>query len=1151
MRTFIFLLCTTVFSFTPDNVLSQNAKVTIVEDKTVTVDEVFDIIKEQTEYRFIYKSDMFKNFPKISLKKGIIKANRLLKQSLSSGNFNFNFTTKNTILIRESVPVTLQETKISGQIVDENGMPIPGITVYVTDQQPKGERISQDFLVRGTATDFDGSFSLLAEVGYYLVTSGLGYEFYTEQITAGKTVYNVTLKERASALDEVLVVGYGTTVKKDLTGSVGSVKSEDIQQIKTQTIDQALVGKIAGVHVTSGGGAPGSGAIVHIRGLSQINGDNQPLYVVDGVPITINPSFSEDGLGISVFGDRENPLLSINPNEIERVDVLKDASAAAIYGSRAANGVVIITTKRGKRNQAPRFNFSYNTTIQNPTDKLNYLNAEQYRTFAEEWAPQELANAPFPPFLYPDLRPNEYQIVNDPDNYFGNANTNWQDEILNKNAIWNQYNFSLSGGSEKTNYLVSATVNEQEGQLIGNKFSRYNFQTNIDSQLKDNLKIGASINYNYSVNKQSAVNNLDQANFRPDLGVFDENGDHTSITDFFGLNQINPLGNEAKVRNKAISKNLFGSVYGELKLLKDLKFKSQLSIGITNDKSTIFSPSFTSAALFGAFFGPGGASLAVQTTEIVTTSFNNTLNYNTTISEDHRIDAVAGISWDRNFINLESQTYNGFPDDEVLTNIQSANQVSEFASDATEFGLNSLFGRINYNYKDRYLLTLTGRYDASVKFGPENRRGFFPSAGFAWNVHNEEFFNNDSNVISNLKLRATLGRTGVDNLPAFSFEPKYLTLGNGDSFYNGVNGIAVPDVPNQAIKWESTDQLDLGVEFGLFNGRLNGEVVYFEKNTSGLILQTPIAAETGDSEWSANIADVTNTGWEISLYGDVIRTKDFTWHSSFNISFVNNNLEALNGGLIRAGGLAEGEPIGFINGYIVDGIAQTQQEIDALDANAPSGTYFSERGTVLQPGDYIYKDISGPNGTPDGEITSDDLTNIGDINPDFFGGWNNTLTYKNFSLSLNFQFVEGAAKRFGPIEGLGFPRAFENQLDLVLDTWTPDNTNATYARLGSFTHSPDFGRAATSKAVGDASYIKLRSASIGYNLPQDIIAKVGLSRARISISGNNLFTISDYPGQDPENSPTTRGGATVDLLSDNGLSYPQTRTFTFGVDLSF
>ncbi len=1142
MRTFIFLLCTTVFGFTSGNVLSQTSKVNITENKTITVDEVFDIIKEQTNYRFIYKSDMFKDFPKVSVKKGIIKANRLLKQSLSKGNFNFNFSDKNTIIIRHTSDI--QELEISGQVTDVNGIPLPGMTVYVTNRKPTGERMSSDFIIRGTATDFDGKFTLKAEEGFYLVVSGIGYEFSSQPVLSSQTVYNVVLKERASALDEILVVGYGTTRKRDLTGSVGSVDSEEIQQIKTQTIDQALVGKVTGVHVSANTGVPGSGAIVHIRGLSQIRGDNQPLYVVDGVPIVMNPQFSSDGLGIGVFGDRENPLLSINPNDVERVDVLKDASAAAIYGSRAANGVILITTKRGKKNQAPKFNFSYNTTIQNPTQKINYLNADQFKSFATTQAQSTLDTTTAPEFLWPFIFPSEYTIVNDPDSFFGTEDTDWQDLITNDNAFWNQYSFSTSGGTDRTNYFVSATVSNQEGVMIGNKFNRYNFSTNLDSQLNDRLKVGATINYNYSVNKISGINSLSNANFRPDQGVFNEDGTYTSRSQFGGaVIQRNPLGDGAKVRNKAISKNLTGSVYGELKLIENLKFRSQISIGVSNDESTEFSPSFTSAAQFNEFFSSfTGALLDTQNSDAVTTSFSNTLNYNATINEDHHIDAVVGASWDRFFNDLVGQNYIGFPDDEVLTGVGNALNVDSPSSASIENGLNSLFARVNYNYKDKYLLTFTGRQDTSTKFGPDNKRGFFPSGAFAWNLHNEDFLKN-SEILNQLKLRVSLGRTGSDNLPGFTYLPYYVNLGNGDSFYDGVNGFSVDGVPNEGIKWESTDQLDLGVEFSLFNNRLNGEIVYFEKNTSGLILLSPIPSETGSSDWFSNVADVSNTGVEIALGGDIVRNENFRWNSSFNISFIDNNVDALNGGSQFSGGgltgIEEGSPIGFILGYEVDRIAQTQLEIDDLNASAPNGTYYN---STSQPGDYIYKDLNG-----DGEITREgDRTNIGDINPDYYGGWNNTMSYKDFDLSFNFQFVQGNEREWTIPGSMGRVDLNNNYTDIIFDTWSPENTGAHYARIGTFGHFDT-----NTKSVVDGSYIRLRSASIGYSLPQKIIEKAGLSNARISISGNNLFTITDYPGQDPENVERQRGGSTIDLTRTSGFSYPQVRTFTFGVDLSF
>ncbi|WP_282135767.1 SusC/RagA family TonB-linked outer membrane protein [Seonamhaeicola maritimus] len=1142
MRTFIFLLCATVFGFTPVNIMSQNAKVKITEDKTMTVDQVFDIIKQQTDYRFIYKSDMFKNYPKVEVKKGTVKANRLLEKSLAKGDFKFNISASNTITIKKAEDV--QELEISGTVTDENGVPLPGITVYVSSREPGAGRIESDFITRGTATDIDGKFTIKGEVGYYLAAGGLGYEYFQAQITGNQTTFNIVLKERASALDEVVVVGYGSTVRKDLTGSVGSLNSEQVSQVKSQTVDQALVGQVSGVFVESNAGAPGSGASVNIRGLSQINGDNQPLYVVDGIPIVANVNFGT----FNGAGNRENPLLAIDPNNIERVDVLKDASSAAIYGSRAANGVILITTKKGKKDQAPQFSFSANATILKPTNKIDYLSTGQYKTFATEQAQIILDGLPprfQPAFTVP------FAIVNDPDNYFGSENTDWQDKVLNNSALWNQYNFSVSGGSSKTSYFVSASINEQDGLLIGNKFKRYNFNANIDSQIKKNIKIGASINYTYGDNKQSGVTTLGQADFRPDLGVYDSDGNPTSVVSnngFRGRVTRNPLEDDAKITDNAISQNVLANVYAELDLITDLKFRSQISLSLTNDKSSVFSPSFTSRAInSGNNSGVVGATLDNQTTDGYTTTFTNTLNYNTTINEDHRIDAVAGVSWDRLYLNVETQNYAGFPDDTRLTNIKSANNVTGYDSNTTESGLNSLFGRVNYNYKDRYIVTLTARSDGSVKFGPNNQRGFFPSAGLGWNVHNEDFFNEES-FISQLKLRASLGRTGSDNLPAFSYLPYYNALGQG-SFYNGVNGIAVSNLPNPSVKWESTDQLDLGLEFGLFDGRLNGEVVYFEKNTSDLILFTPVPSETGFQDFNSNVADVSNKGWEFTLGADVIRTGDFRWNSSLNMTFVKNNVEKLNGGTNNnsgfgnpLAGIKEGEPIGYINGFEVVGIAQTPEQINDLNALS-GGVYYSG---LRAPGDYIFKDQN-----QDNVIDEKDYVNLGDINPDYYGGWNNTLSYKNFDLAFNFQFVHGNSRDWA------IPARFSaSRIDLsvnhpiqILDTWSESNTEATYARIGSSTHRPT--GVATSRDVKDGSYIRLRFLGFGYNLPQDIIGKVGLSNVRLSLSANNLFTITDYPGQDPENVAVAQGGSSISRTNDLGFSYPQAKTFTFGLDLRF
>ena len=1116
MRTFIFLFCFTAFSLSSENVFSQKAKIVIDQDKVISVDEVFDMIRQQTDYRFVYLTDLFKDAPKVYLKKGTVKANKLLKQSLSFGDFNFEFSKDGTIVLEKVVikNAIAAQQQVTGKVTDENGVPLAGVTVAIKNT------------TRGAATDFEGNYALNTNTTDVLVFTYLGYQS-QEHAVGDKTIINVSLVEGASELDEIVLVGYGATRKKDLTGTVGTVKAKELEQIKSQTIDQALVGKVPGVHIQAISGQPGAGAVVHIRGLSALRGDNQPLYVVDGVPITINPVFESTGLG--TFGSRANPLLAINPSDVERVDVLKDASAAAIYGSRAANGVILITTKRGKRNQKARFSLSLNSTFQNPTNKWDVLNADQYRTFTTESAQARIDAG--------SGTPTDDTIIDG--TFFGNADTNWQDEITNKSALWNNYRFNVSGGTENMNYLVSAGVTDQEGIMIGSKLKRYNFAANLDANVTDNFRIGASVNYNYSANRSSNVQGLGQGFFRPDLGVFEANGEYTTEPAPFGPNPRtrNPVGGAGLVRNK----NIFGSIYGELEIIEGLRFKSLLSVSTNNDRTTNFTPSFAFGAATNGANGSAEADLRVQENRGFTTSFSNTLSYTGEFDGGHRIDAVAGISWDQNRLDLDSQTYQGFPDDFILTDIRSANGVSEYSSESIEGALNSLFGRVNYNYKDRYLATFTARRDGSTKFGANNQHGFFPSGALAWNVHNEDFFKSD--LVSQLKLRASLGRVGSDNLASFSYLAYLSSLANNASIYAGVNGIAINGLPNPDIKWEETDQLDLGLEFGLFNNRLNGEIVYFEKNTNGIILFTPLPSETGFQSFNSNVADVSNKGWEITLGGDVIRNENFNWNSSFNISFVKNNVDALNGGTVRNTGnvraIKEGSPIGVLFGYDVVSIAQDQAEIDALNAASPSGTYYS---SLNQPGDYIFRDING-----DGQIDVDDQTVLGDINPDFFGGWNNTLTYKNFDLALNFQYVQGNEKEVSNTASFlqnGDPET--NTTTLVYDTWSPTNPNATYGRLGILGESVPI-----SKFVSDGSYVRLRTLALGYNFPSEWLSKTGISNAKLTLTANNVFTITNYIGLDPESVSRPRGGATTDLARDEGFSYPLAKTFTIGLNVTF
>ena len=1147
MRTFIFLFCTAVFSLNPSEGFSQNAKILIKSDKTVSVEEIFELIQTQTDYKFVYRYDLIKGAPAISLKKGIIKANVLLKMGLDSAGCDYEFT-NNTVIVKKKSKekITQEEFLIKGKVVDQNGESVPGITVYVSNIDADVLENQKDIITRGTSTDLNGNFEIKAALNRYLVVVGLGYKTIRLKITTEKEFYTITLEDEISELDEVVVVGYGRVIKKDYTGSIGSVKSSDVKKVKSQTIDQALVGQVSGVFVNANGGAPGSGASVNIRGLSQLRGDNQPLYVIDGVPINVNPNF--EGVGLGILGVRSNPLLSINPEDVERIDVLKDASGAAIYGSRAANGVIIITTKKGRRNQSPKLRLSTSSTFQTYANDLDFLDANQYRAFATKQAQITLDGFPGPPNILPFVFPLEYGIVNDPDNYFGTANTNWQEEITNKNALWNQYNINYSGGTSSSSYFVSASINDQEGVLLGNKFNRYTFTGSVDSNISESLKIGSSFTYNHSTNKTSGVSGLGRANFRPDMPVFNQDGSYSSYEDAFGpniLEILNPVGGLGRDKNKTTSQNFLGNIYGEYKIIDGLKFKSQFSATTINDKIENFVPSFNSDLVYNNFFGgfPAESILTNQVNTGYTTAFENTLSFSKKINESHKIDAVVGVSWYKNKLELDEQVFAGFPDNNTLIGSGNATSIRNYRSDGIQSGLNSIFGRVNYSYKDKYLATITARRDGSTKFGPNNRYGFFPSAALAWNIHNEDFLK-DNQIISQLKLRTSFGRVGSDNVPDFTYLPLYASLDNNDSFYNGQNGIVVDGVLNRDIKWEETDQLDIALEFGLFKGRLTGEVNYFDKQTSGIILLVPSASQLGESLFNANIADVSNKGIEITFGGDIVRNENFRWSSSFNISFIKNNIDNLRGGetdTFGSRGILEGHPIGTNYVYDVIGIAQTQDEVDALNAGAPD---FSYHPTFRQPGDYIFRDVNG-----DGEITDADRVVKGDINPDYFGGWNNTISYGNFDFSFNFQFVKGVERNWQRVSGLGGqPDGLNiNYTTLVNDTWAPDNTSATYARFGSATHFLP-----NSSSIFDASYIRLRSASIRYNFPNEWFKEIGISNASLQLAGNNLFTITNYPGIDPESVGRQRGGSSVAFANDNDLfAYPQTRTFTIGLNVSF
>jgi TonB-linked SusC/RagA family outer membrane protein len=1144
MRAFLFLYCTAVFSFTSENVISQNAKIIIDTDKTISVDEVFDIIKQQTDYRFVYKSNLFKDFPEVHLKKGIIKVNKLLQQSLSDGDFKFVFTDEKTILIKEksiSTASNFIQQSITGKVINQNGSPIPGVNIV-----EKGT-------TNAVSTDFDGNYSITCSKGKMLIFSFIGMQ--TSEVLIGDILkINIVLKLDSQSLEEVVLVGYGKQKRTEFSGAVSSVNAKDIVQSATGTIgfDRALGGLVKGVQVSQNTGRPGAPVRINIRGLtsplSSVGGGlNQPLFVIDGVPFNI------DAL------QGANPLSTLNPNDIESFDVLKDAGATSIYGSRGANGVIIIKTKRGKKGQPSRVNFNYATTLAQPINTVGALNATQYKNFYNQLITNTvdaMNNGQMDPFISFDLQNiakvdldfDTFMVSNNGmnDDYFGTANTDWNKEVFRSMAVTKQANLSLSGGSDKTNYNFSTSFIDQEGLTIKDKMKQYNLGMSLDTDLTDFVKIGSSVNVGHTEANSGENDILNQftvntsiARARPDLAPRDENGKLVGQPDYqngFMTLEPNPLMRLGNITNNK-AYNFIGGAYIEVEPLKDLKLKAESNASIFYNKNSSFIPKTVETDYI---FFPNDSYLSEANGLVSNITTNLTANYNFNISENHKFGILGGAAWDRTNFNNSSQFYSGFPDDEILINATSARTVIGYSSTKLDTGLYSLFSRLNYGYKDLYNATLNFRTDTSSKFGTDNKRGYFPSLSASWNISNEKFLS-DTEHINILKLRASAGRVGSTNVSDFAYVQFFQN--SSSNIYNGNSGIVADDnFPNPGIGWETTDEVNLGLDFGFFNNRLKGSFDAYSRKTTGALVQTPISLELGPKSYFSNFMDVTNKGIEVSIGGDIIRGEDFVWSTNVNWSFNRNKLVKLNGASINPFQLdyyIEGQPVGTIKGYQVTKIFQNQDEIDALNAASPTGLYDKASTSV---GDFMMADLNG-----DGLITADDKAVIGNIQPKYFGGISNTIAYKNFSLSALFQYSVGAQSIWNAIPMGTFNNLGENKYsEYALNTWTPENPSARYARA-LYTDPSASGRI-SDRYIYDTSYLRLKSMQFTYNFEQKLMNKMGIDKASFTLTGTNLLTWTKWPGIDPE---TFSERGTITDQINNEDPYPLAKSFSLGIQVQF
>jgi TonB-linked SusC/RagA family outer membrane protein len=979
-----------------------------------------------------------------------------------------------------TVALAQQERQVTGKVTAaEDGAALPGVSVVA-----KGTS-------RGTQTDAEGNYTLTLPVNAnVLVFSFVGVT--TQEIVIGnRSTINAALANDSRSLNEVVVVGYGTQQRRDVTGSAVSIGSSEITNLPVTTFESALQGRAAGVQVTQSSGKLGTAMQIRVRGAASVSAGNEPLYVLDGIPIT-----SVDAGNTTT--ESYSPLADIDPNDIESINILKDASASAIYGSRASNGVVLITTKKGR---AGRTNVSlgYYTGISKPTRLREFLNRAQYVELFSEAATNE---------------------GYDPKEEFEGAGLDiatttdekWSEAAFRQGSV-NQFNFNINGGSDKTRFYLSGSTNQQTGIIVANEFKRNNIRLNLDHTVSDRVTLGASFAIARVINNKTpddnAFSNPVQLNALPPLNPkYDANGLLNRNTLYY-----NALIETTDAKNVSTTFRSFGNLNATVQLVKGLSFRSEFGYDLLNLQEEIYRGRRTEDG------APTGYGYQNQLRSINWTT-NNTFNYQQAFGKV-AIDALAGITYQEQDIQDVNATGRGFPNDK-FTKLASAARIIGGSSTRTGYSILSYLARVNFRYAERYLLGVSGRIDGSSRFGANNRYGFFPSVSAGWIINEEEFLKN-SNTLSLLKLRASYGITGNSEIGNFASRGLYEALPYADQA-----GISPSQIENRDLSWEKSGQFDVGLEFGFINNRINGQLDYYIKNTDGLLLQQPLPAINGFTQIARNVGSLSNKGFEISLTSQNV-VKALRWSTNLNFSVNRNKITKLNVSPISAGSrflgrVAEGEPLGYFYGK-------------------------KFLGADPQTGDAIYE---GTDGKPTNDYAAAPQMKVGDPNPDFIYGITNNLSYKGFDFSVLLQGVQGndiynVAGFFQSVSA----DYFDNQTIDQLNRWQKpgDVTMVPQARLYGGN-----GAGVSSRWVQDGSFLRVKTATLGYNLPKKLIQKAYLQSARIYVSGFNLFTFTKYTGYDPEVNTTynnaTNQSSNISLGHDF-YTPPQARTIQVGINLGF
>ena len=1005
------------------------------------------------------------------------------------------------ILMMVLFSVSLFAQNVTGNISDADNIPLIGATVLV-----KGT-------TTGTTTDIDGNYSIAAPEGSTLVISYTGYATQELVVGAGRTM-NLTLADDAELLGEVVVVGYGSRKKSDITGAVASVKSEELTAFPVLDAAQALQGRAAGVVVQSNnGGEPGAPIDIRIRGNTSINASSSPLIVVDGFVGATMPQ----------------------PTDIESMEILKDASATAIYGSRGSNGVVLVTTKKGK---SGKLNVELNSAygVQNTANKLDLLNADEFADYQNRIRTNQGNTNPYPQ---------------------GDFDTDWQDLIYQSGNIQN-HQLSFSGGTDKVNFYASGNYFDQKGIVVNSGFTRGTFLTNVDAQASDKLKLGVNLFGSRGI-KEGVATQSDGSvtvggddvislamRFAPDKGIYNADGSFTT-NDAIGDEVDNPYAVATERVDETIADDFRANVYANYDIIENLAFKTTFGFSSENENRGIYQPS-TLQITASAVDGRARVTNAQRTTILS----ENYLTYDVAVGKGN-LTLLGGYSYQKNKTEAFAAAGTGFLSDAFSYHaLGTATGLLQPASSLSEVEILSQFGRINFDFDNKYLITATVRRDGASNFAANNKYAIFPSAAIGWKVSNEEFLK-DNRTISGLKLRASYGVTGNPSISP------YQSLARFASLYASSKGETVfaitPDQPaNPNLKWESSYQTNFGIDLGFIDNRFNLSFDYYNIDTKDLILGNngiPEYFGFASDEILTNLGEINNRGFEISLNTKNVVKGDFRWSTDFNLSRNKNQVAALINDADFFGNAAPsyfshdrsyvlrvGEEVGLFWGYDYAGVYQ--------GGDFPAGTATLEGGVA---GDPLFRDIANEDGEFDGEITEADRTIIGNPNPDFTFGFNNTFSFKGFDLGVFFQGSQG-----GDIFNMTNVQLNNGDANTTRDyfnnAWTASNTDTDQPRVGN-----NSNREISSRFVEDGSYIRLKNIALGYNLPSNLIENIGVQNIRLSVSAQNLLTFTNYSGLDPE---VNYFGASGDNNTSSNTvqgfdfgNYPTVQTITFSLNVKF